>query len=194
MVGHDVCHYCEVAKRSARQSVYAHRGRPSEHRVPRCYSFDDSRSDDVDRCDTSAWMRSNLAGTRQQRNRAGERRSCSPPHTAMVPGSLVELSHAMSKTDVGRLWLPAAHARRPEPLRPPPTPRTPFSRRRCVEGGWVEWGCGVDRGGWRGQARAPRSCLGPVYGGGGWRRPPPKAWRQETARTPALASSRRETR
>ena len=58
------------------------------------------------------------------------------------------------------------------PLRPPPTPRTPFSRRRCVEGGWVEWGCGVDRGGWRGQARAPRSCLGPVYGGGGWRRPP----------------------
>ena len=27
------------------------------------------------------------------------------------------------------------------------------------------------RGGWRGQARAPRSCLGPVNGGG-WRRPP----------------------
>ena len=58
------------------------------------------------------------------------------------------------------------------PLRPLPTPRTPFSRRRCVVGGWVEWGCGVGRGGWRGQTRAPRSCLGTVYGGGGWRRPP----------------------
>ena len=58
------------------------------------------------------------------------------------------------------------------PLRPLPTPRTPFSRRRCVVGGWVEWGCGEGRGGWRGQAQAPRSCLGPVNGGGGWRRPP----------------------
>ena len=28
------------------------------------------------------------------------------------------------------------------------------------------------RGGRRGQAQAPRSCLGPVNGGGGWRRPP----------------------
>ena len=27
---------------------------------------------------------------------------------------LAELSHAMRTTDVGRLWLPAAHARRPE--------------------------------------------------------------------------------
>jgi len=31
---------------------------------------------------------------------------------------------------------------------------------RCVVGGWVEWGCGTDRGGWCGQAQAPRSCLG----------------------------------
>lgn len=55
---------------------------------------------------------------------------------------------------------------------PPLELRFPVGVRRCVEGGWVEWGCGVDRGGWRGQARAPRSCLGPVNGGGGWRRPP----------------------
>ena len=30
-------------------------------------------------------------------------------------------------------------------------------RRRYVVGGWVEWGSGTGRGGWRGQAWAPRS-------------------------------------
>ena len=41
MVGRDVCHYCEVAERSVRRAVHAHRGaqavleRPSEHRSTR---------------------------------------------------------------------------------------------------------------------------------------------------------------
>ena len=39
---------------------------------------------------------------------------------------------------------------------------TPAPLGRFVVAGWVEWGCGTGRSGWRGQARAPRSCLGPV--------------------------------
>ena len=47
-------------------------------------SFDDERSDDVDRCSTSACMRGKRADTRNPRYQVGERRSCSPPRTAMV--------------------------------------------------------------------------------------------------------------
>ena len=51
-----------------------------------------------------------------------------------------------------------------DPFSPPHFARFPLvdllpPRRRCVVGGWVEWGCGTGRGGLRGQAQAPRSCL-----------------------------------
>ena len=59
-------------------------------------------------------MRRKRADTRQPRNQVGERRNCSPPRMAMVPQRLAELSHAMQTTDIGRFWLPAAHARRLE--------------------------------------------------------------------------------
>ena len=90
IVRHDVCHYSKVAERSARRAVYAHRGaqvvleRPSDHSARRWHTFDSARSDDTDRCGTSDCIHSKREDTQQLRNRAGERRSCSPEsgHTA----------------------------------------------------------------------------------------------------------------
>ena len=61
-------------------------------------------------------MHSKRADMRKLLNQAAERRNCSPPRTPYSHGAkrLAELSHVMITTDVGRLWLPAAHARRPE--------------------------------------------------------------------------------
>ena len=89
-VRQDVCHYSKVAERSARREVYAYRGaqpvleRPSDHSARRWCTFDGARYNDTDRCSTSDCMHSKRADMQKLRDRAGERRNCSPPRMAMV--------------------------------------------------------------------------------------------------------------
>ena len=126
MVGHDVCHYCEAAERSARRAVYAEcmltavpSDRPSDRlstMVPNdILSTTHDLATTIAAAHQSMCMRSKLVDTRKQLNRAGYRRSCSSPRMAMpmVLERIVELSHAIMKTNNGRLWLLAAYFRRP---------------------------------------------------------------------------------
>ena len=126
MVGHDVCHYCEAAERSARLAVYAEcmlTAVPSDRPSDRLSTMvpDDIVSTTHDlattiaaahqccACVASLWTRGSSAIERDN----GYRRSCSSPRMAMVLERIVELSHAMMKTKYnGRLWLPAAYFRR----------------------------------------------------------------------------------
>ena len=106
MVRHDVCHHSKVAERSARRAVYAHRGaqvvleRLSDHSARRWHTFVSAQYNDTDRCDTSECMHSKREDMQKLRNRAGERRNCSPPRTAMVPrgsqSSLMRCQRPMS--------------------------------------------------------------------------------------------------
>ena len=121
MVGHDVCHYCEAAERSARRAVYAEcmlTAVPSDRPSDRLSTMvpDDIPSTTHDlattiaaahqfACVASLWTRGSSAIERDN----GYRRSCSSPRMAMVLERIVELSHAMMKTNNGRLWLPAEH-------------------------------------------------------------------------------------
>ena len=83
----------------------------------RALRINDARSGDVDRCGTSVFMRSKRADMRHRCSIKRQSVAASQLLTAAYGHGaerLSELAHATRKTDNGRLWLPAAHARRPQ--------------------------------------------------------------------------------
>ena len=121
MVGYDVCHYCKAAERSAQRAVYAEcmlTAVPSDRPSDRLTTMapDDilltthdlattiaaAHQCAICACVASLWTRGSSAI--EQDIVAAAHRLVS--RMAMVLERIVELSHAIMKTNNGRLWLP----------------------------------------------------------------------------------------
>ena len=124
MVGHDVCHYCEAAERSARRAVYAEcmlTAVPSDRPSDRLSTMvpDDIVSTTHDLATTIAAAAHQCACVASACGHAEAAQSSGISSQLLIAaygygaGEDLELSHAIMNTNNGQLWLLAAYFRRP---------------------------------------------------------------------------------